>query len=81
MKFNPWILAAVLLVLSGAAALGHQLIWIRLMVDTLGAGTGTFARVTGAFFIGLSLGAWCGSITRPKHPWAAVAVAETGVAG
>jgi len=80
LKLNPWILAAALLVLSGAAALGHQLIWIRLMVDTLGAGTGTFARVTGAFFIGLSLGAWCGSITRPNRPWAAVALAESGVA-
>lgn len=50
------------------------------MVDTLGAGSGTFARVTGAFFIGLSLGAWCGACLHPRRPWQAVALAETGVA-
>lgn len=49
------------------------------MVDLLGAGTGTFARVTGAFFIGLSLGAWCGGATRPGSPWLAVAAAEAAV--
>ena len=37
------------MLLSGAAALSHQLLWTRRMVDVLGAGPGTFARVVGVF--------------------------------
>lgn len=59
--------------------MAHQLLWVRLMVDALGAGAGTFARVTGAFFLGLSLGAWLASRLRPRRPWRAVAFAELAV--
>jgi spermidine synthase len=71
--------ALALVLLSGAAALAHQIIWVRLMVDALGAGAGTFARVTGAFFLGLSLGAWFASRFRPANGWRAAAVAEGAV--
>ena len=57
-------MAAGLLFLSGAAALSHQLLWTRRLVDVLGAGQGTFARVVGVFFAALALGAawdWLGS--------------------
>ncbi|MBL9171923.1 MAG: hypothetical protein JNL10_00180 [Verrucomicrobiales bacterium] len=48
--------AFVLLFLSGTAALSHQLVWTRRLVDVLGASAGTFARVVGAFCFGLALG-------------------------
>jgi spermidine synthase len=49
----------LLLFLSGAAALAHQILWTRRLVDWLGASAETFARVVGAFFLGLALGsAW-----------------------
>ena len=50
----PYLLAA----LSGAAGLAHQLLWVRRMVDILGANAGTFTRVVAAFFLGLAAGAW-----------------------
>ncbi len=42
---QPLALAA----LSGAAGLAHQLLWVRRMIDILGADAGTFSRVIGAF--------------------------------
>jgi len=49
------------------------------MVDALGAGAGTFARVTGSFFLGLALGAWFASRWQPGQPWRGLALAELGV--
>lgn len=74
--------AAHLLVgLSGAVALVHQTLWTRRLVNVLGAGGDTFARVVGAFFIGLSLGgafaAWRPASAR--HAWRRVAWAELAV--
>jgi hypothetical protein len=67
---------------SGSAGLTHQLLWTRRLVDLLGAEAGTFARVIGAFFAGLALGAWFAS--RPAPPstsfWKRIAWAELGVA-
>ncbi|NJM55213.1 MAG: hypothetical protein HC841_04240, partial [Verrucomicrobiae bacterium] len=44
--------------MSGVAALSHQVIWTRRLVDLLGAAPDTFSKVIGAFFIGLALGSW-----------------------
>lgn len=75
-----WI--ALLAFASGLAALGHQTVWFRLAVDVLGANANTFARVAGAFFLGLAVGAWLAS--RRQAPagraWRWVAGAEFGVA-
>jgi len=49
------------------------------MVDALGAGAGTFARVTGSFFLGLALGAWFASRWQPGQPWRGLVLAELGV--
>ncbi|HMO65916.1 MAG TPA: hypothetical protein PKE47_11970, partial [Verrucomicrobiota bacterium] len=49
-------LPELLVFASGAAALAHQLLWTRRLVDVLGADAGTFAKVIGAFFAGLALG-------------------------
>jgi spermidine synthase len=50
-------LVLFLLLLSGAAGLMHEFLWTRRVVDLSGAAEGTFARVVGAFFLGLGAGA------------------------
>ncbi len=74
--FWPLALAA----LSGAAGLMHQVLWVRRMVDVLGANAGTFSRVIAAFFLGLALGAWWAARRPTPRPWRSVALAEGGVA-
>ncbi|MFO1459508.1 MAG: hypothetical protein U1G08_08855 [Verrucomicrobiota bacterium] len=73
--------ALVLLFLSGAAALSHQLVWTRRLVDILGASAGTFSRVVGAFCIGLALGgAWAALRPAPAQTaWRRMAGAELAV--
>lgn len=74
--------AHLLLFLSGAAALAHQILWTRRLVDVLGASSETFARVIGTFFVGLALGgalaAW--KPAAPARGWRRVALAELVVA-
>lgn len=76
----PAIAALTLAAISGAAGLAHQLLWVRRMVDVLGANAGTFSRVVAAFFLGLSMGAWLASRRPTPRPWRSVAVAEGAVA-
>ena len=75
-------IACILVVLSGAASLSHQLLWTNRMTDLLGASAASVARVFGCFFLGLSVGAgvmgW--KISRVKHPWRWLACAEFAVA-
>jgi spermidine synthase len=81
MNSAAW-MAGLMLLLSGAAALSHQLLWTRRMVDVLGAGPGTFARVVGVFFAGLALGAAWAAMrpVRPSRAWLRVALTEGSVA-
>jgi spermidine synthase len=74
--------ALLLAFVSGAAGLTHQLLWTRRLIDLLGADAGTFARVIGAFFAGLALGAWFASrpVRRPTRFWSWIAWAEVAVA-
>ena len=58
LKLDP---ALLLVLFSGAAALAHQILWTRRMVDALGANADTFSKVIGSFFVGLALGAWFAS--------------------
>ncbi|TVP79753.1 MAG: hypothetical protein EA353_05475 [Puniceicoccaceae bacterium] len=67
---GPGLLVFVLCALSGATALGHQLLWTRRMVDVLGGTSESVSRVLGCFFLGLALGsaaaAWrAGRLRRP----------------
>lgn len=73
-------LALLLAAASGAAGLAHQFIWVRRMIDVLGADAGTFSRVIAAFFLGLSLGAFYAARRATPRPWASVARAEIAVA-
>jgi spermidine synthase len=75
-------LASGLALASGFAALTHELLWTRRLIDLLGASTESTSRVFGFFFLGLALGSAVAArcINRLERPWRAVAVAETGIA-
>jgi len=75
-----WALAV--LMVSGATALGHQLLWTRRMADLIGATGDANARVFGCFFLGLALGAAVAAIKMPRirRPWRTVALIELGIA-
>jgi spermidine synthase len=75
-------LAAWLLTATGLAALGHQILWTRRMIDLLGASTESTVRVFVCFFLGLALGSAAASmmVTRISRPWRFLAGVELGVA-
>ena len=72
------VLAHLGVLASGAAALGHELIWTRRLLDLLGGTALASSRVLGAFFLGLSIGAvWAGRlIGGPWRPLRLLAAAE-----
>ena len=68
--------------LSGAAALSHQLLWTQRVTDLLGSSVESSTRVFGCFFLGLSIRAGLIAlyVARITRPWRAMAIAEIGVA-
>ncbi len=76
-------LALFLVFVSGAVALGHEVLLSRRLIDVLGASNTSISRVFGCFFLGLSLGALSASgyLQRVGNAWRAAALAELGVAG
>ena len=61
----------VAIALSGAAALGAEVVWTRLLSLLLGATTYTFSLILGVFLTGLGIGSAAGaaigrSVTRPR---------------
>ncbi len=74
--------AMFLAALSGCAALAHELLWTRRLVDLLGASAESNSRVFECFFLGLALGAaWSTHLVkRVSRPWRAVGVIEVGIA-
>lgn len=81
--FRPRFLLCLLIALtSGAAALTHQLLWTRRLVDILGASGEATSLVLGCFFFGLSLGAAIASrfVGRLTDPWKTLAVVEIAIA-
>jgi spermidine synthase len=71
-----------LTLLSGSAALSHQLLWTNRMTDLLGGSAQSTARVFSCFFLGISLGAGVIGlmISRITRPWRWLAFAELAVA-
>ena len=61
----------VLAFLSGAAALSHELLWTRRLIDLLGATDWVVGRVLGLFFFGISLGGYLATI-QSRSNWSAV---------
>jgi spermidine synthase len=58
LNFSSLLLVGLLPFLSGAAALAHELLWTRRLVDILGATDWVTGRVLGLFFLGISIGAY-----------------------
>src|SRR5512139_2570246 len=79
---SDFVWALPVLTLSGAAALGHQLLWTRRLADLLGATSLSSARVFASFFVGLALGAAVASLFVPRirNPWRTVGLIELGIA-
>ena len=79
---NDFRWALALLGMSGAAGLGHQILWTRRLTDLIGASVESNARVFGCFFLGWALGALAAALVLPKlrRPWRAVGSIELGVA-
>ncbi len=67
---------------SGAAALTHELLWTRRLVDILGASGEATSLVLGCFFFGLSLGSAAASrfVSRLTDAWKSLAVVEIAIA-
>jgi spermidine synthase len=74
----PWLAVA----LSGTAALSHELLWTRRLVDLLGATHEASARVIACFFLGLSMGAAItpAILRRTERAWRLAAFVEIGIA-
>ena len=67
---RPW-LVYVAIALSGAAALGAEVVWTRLLSLMLGATTYTFSMILGVFLSGLGVGSAAGAaigrnVARPR---------------
>lgn len=79
---STFLFSLLLAILSGAAALSHELLWTRRLVDLLGATGEATSRVFGCFFLGLALGGLLAAriLPRIKHPWLAVALSELAIA-
>lgn len=62
LSWTTLLLILVLPFLSGAAALSHELLWTRRLVDLLGATDWVVGRVLGLFFFGISLGGYLATL-------------------
>lgn len=74
-------LALILLIFSGAAALGHQMLWTRRLTDLLGASSESSVRVFSCFFFGLGLGSALAAVyvERIRRPFLVLARLEIGI--
>lgn len=79
---NDFRYGIIVLIGSGMAALGHELLWTRRMMDLVGASAESSARVFECFFLGLCLGAAAISnqVSKLHRPWFSLGIIETGVA-
>jgi spermidine synthase len=71
----------VAIALSGAGALGAEVVWTRLMGYMLGATTYNFSVILAVFLIGLAIGSWAGSwLLRAVSPRAALGWCQAALA-
>ena len=72
------LIIALLPLLSGAAALSHELLWTRRLVDLLGATDWVIGRVLGMFFLGISIGGFLATRiqSRTNSPLKRLAITE-----
>lgn len=67
---------------SGATALGAEVVWTRLLSLLLGATVYTFSLILAVFLIGLGIGSWGGALAgRGKHPATALGICQLLLVG
>src|SRR3989442_10733806 len=81
-RHQDFVLIAVLLFCSGAAALVYQVLWIKQLSLVVGVEVYSIAIAVSAFFAGLALGSfaigsWADRVERPSLLYAAL---ESGIA-
>ena len=62
---NQWTIYAAIAI-SGACALGGEVVWTRLMGMLLGATVYVFSIILAVFLIGIAIGSWLGSMIAPS---------------
>jgi spermidine synthase len=63
--------------LSGATALGAEVVWTRLLGLMLGATVYTFSIILAVFLVGIGIGSWLGSLAcRGARPGAALGICQ-----
>jgi len=62
-----YIVAAVFLVFSGAAALTYQVTWVRLLGLSMGSTSASISTVLAAFFLGMALGSYFANRISHNH--------------
>ena len=79
----PTLALSVILFLSGAAGLAYEVVWLRLLSNTLGASQVATTTVLVVFMVGLALGsAWIArSIDRRRRPLRVYALLELAIGG
>ena len=75
-----WLFLSLATFTSGAAALSHELLWTRRLVDLLGATDTVVARVLGMFFLGLAIGGFMASRIRKSTKTTFVYLCQAEVA-
>lgn len=82
-----YIVAAVFLIFSGAAALTYQVTWVRLLGLSMGSTSASISTVLAAFFLGMALGSYFAErISRNRinsytvYGYLELAIAVTGLA-
>jgi spermidine synthase len=70
-----------LFLVSGAIALGYQVLWSKYLLDFIGVGSYSYATVLGTFMAGLAIGSWLlGKLAdRTKSPLKLYAYLELGI--
>ncbi len=68
--------------ISGATALGAEVVWTRLLSLLLGATVYTFSIILAVFLVGLALGSWVGALAgRGARPAAALGICQLLLVG
>ncbi|MDH5257018.1 MAG: hypothetical protein OEX07_03390, partial [Gammaproteobacteria bacterium] len=77
-----YIVAAVFLIFSGAAALTYQVTWVRLLGLSMGSTSASISTVLAAFFLGMALGSYFAErISRNRiNSFSAYALLELAIA-
>ncbi len=72
----------VAIALSGATALGAEVVWTRLLSLLLGATVYTFSIILAVFLVGIGIGSWVGALAaRGSRPAAALGVCQLMLVG